>query len=262
MTMKSKTIGLRIAGCFFIAIIMVSCKSKDKLRPPKGFEKVEAPKEAYSQLKNPQPIQAKQNVSADKVQIRGHNFLFIVDGKPFSGDLVQSGEVSKVSDKELVIKSTEKGELTMRYSLPGNLTIPVKIGEKLSVDYRKRFYENSIGYTLTNYAGDQFVHASCKISNADTIRVALSKGIFIYQALGQKVEEKKSDFGIVRDIPVYLNINGRNTLLTPGKEQEVDINNVKFTVFVIVSTQMQSSEEKRSSSEGDGFTLEYAIVKK
>ena len=241
---------------------MISCRQKDKPKPPKGFEKVEAPKEAFSQLKNPEPVQAKQDVSVDKIPVRGHSFLFLADGKPISGDVVQSGEVSKVSDKELVIKSTEKGELTMRYALPGNLLIPVKTGERFSIDYHRRFYENSVGYTLSNYVGDQFVHSSSKISNADTIRVGLSKGIFIYQALNKTGEEKRSDFGIVRDIPVYLNVNGRNISLTVGKEQEVDINNAKFAVFVLVSTQMQSSEEKRSSSEGEGFTLEYSIVKK
>ncbi|MEP6846196.1 MAG: hypothetical protein ABI861_09340 [Panacibacter sp.] len=259
--MKSNTKGFRITGFIIIAIVMLSCAQK-KAKPPKGFEKVEAPKVAYSDLKNPEPVLVKQNLPIEKVQLGNHGFLFLSAGKPLSEDVSQIGTISSISDKDLIIKSTEKGDITMRYALPANLRMPVKAGERLSINYSKRFYGNSVGYTLSNYVGEQLIHASCKISNADTIRVELLKGVFIYQLLSKQVEEKKSDFGTIRDIPVYLSVNGRSMQLATGKEQEVNIYDAKFIVFVLVSTEMQSSEEKRASSEGDGFTLEYAIVKK
>jgi hypothetical protein len=137
----------------------------------------------------------------------------------------------------------------------------VQQGQKIRLDYRKKYFDNSIGYTLSNFAGDSLLHASAKLSDAKPISVNLSNAISISQT-GRVLDEKSSDFGILRQIQCVLSINGKRVELRPGGVQDVDIPGGRLAVIVLSSVENRPSAKSQATSEGEGFTLEYAIVKR
>jgi hypothetical protein len=256
--MKSKYYS--VASCIFI-FALIAC-NQNKPKKPKGFEKLDAPKEAYSELKTPAPVRDSQNLLAAKFQPGKHGFEFLVSGHPFTDSIMTNitGDVVSASKNEIRLHSN-RGEVTMRYSLPNDISIPVQQGQSLNINYHRQFFENSIGFTVVNSSKEDLLHASARLSADKPIDVPIFKGLSIRQT-DKTTDEKKSDYGTMRQVQTVLNVSGRNVEIVPGKIREIDFNGVKLSVIVLASVENKLGDEKKSSSEGEGFTLEYAIVRR
>jgi len=244
-----------------ICLFIISCTTTQKAAAPKGFEKLPAPKTAWSEVQLPSPVRPTQPGDVQTIQLGNHGFLFHSAGKPLTGPFTAEGEVVTVAAREITVRTADKGNISMRYALPAELQLPIKKGDRLTIRYQPKFYANSRGYILVNQLGEQLLHSSARLAGPDTLSAEIVKGLRLYQETDKSDSGQRSDFGVLTQLPVRLSFNQQNIPLTTGKVTEVDYAGAKYTVLVISSVRMQPSEQKRSTSEGDEFSLEYVLVK-
>lgn len=247
----------------YIMLALLACNTNSP-KKPKGFENLDTPRVAYSELKNPDPVTQGSNFARDTaVPLGKHGFSITMANQQAFVDSIGFAQTWQVvsSSKNNIVLQSDRGQLNLRYSLPGDLSIPVQAGQKIKLDYRKKYFDNSIGYTLSELAGDSLLHASAKLSDTKPISVNLSNGISISQT-GKVLDEKSSDFGVLRQIQCVLSIYNRRVELRPGGVQDVEVPGGRLAVIVLSSVENRPSAKSQPSSEGEGFTLEYAVVKR
>lgn len=261
-TMTTITTTYKLVACSLaISFLVLSCTATRTVSAPKGFEKLPAPKTVYSEVQMPVPVRSTQPGDIQAIPLGNHGFLFHSAGKPLTGAFTAVGEVVAVEPKEITVRTADKGDISMRYALPADIRLTVKKGDRLSIRYQPKFYANSRGYLLVNQLGEQLLHSSAKLAGPDTLSAEIVKGLRLYQEINNSDSGQRSDFGVLTHLPVRLSFNQQNILLSTGKPTEVDYAGAKYTVLVISSLRMQPSQQKRSATEGDEFSLEYVLIK-
>ncbi len=223
-----------------------------------GFEGLKAPQTEYSELSYPGPsfgktTEGKVTISAD------HGFVLLKDDKVIQGVVNVSGQVESADAKQVVLQ-TEGGIVTLLYAIPGGTKLSVKPGGKMSVCLQPGKLRHATEYTITDSLDGRLLHASAKQSSDKPVHTKLSDDVEVYQLLKGTQPEIAGQTS-VSTIPVMLSVKGKTTMVSGTDKTEVEINGAKYMVMVLNSIESRPAPGYEPESEGQGYWLEYSMVK-
>jgi hypothetical protein len=225
---------------------------------PEGFGTLEAPQTEYSELAYPGPSIAK--IDACQVMISSdHDFVLVKDAKAIHGVVRMMGQVESANEKQVVLQ-TDAGKVTLLYAIPGGLRLPVNAGGSMSVHVQPGILEHCNEYTVVDSVDGNLLHVSAKLNSDKPIHIRLSDDLEIYQMMKGEPPEISGHYS-VGSIPVVLRLKGNVIPLSSKDKTEVTINGARYNAIVLNSMESRLAPGYESQSEGQGYWLEYVMVR-
>ncbi len=216
---------------------------------PHGFDEKMVPKTEFSELRYPGPAVPARGDN-QYVLPKDHGFVFLAGEKPMGGGVRAAGTVTGVSEGGVVL-STDAGILSMRYNLPGGQQLAVKSGAAMSVSFTRGRGERVTDFMIVDSTDGKLLHASGRVNSMQPVHIKIADGLEIYQQPDAAADVK----------PVALRWLNKSISVGRKGGTVAAIDGQMYSVLVLDSRELHPAPGNELTSEGEGFYLEYAVVK-
>lgn len=246
-------IGLLLAFAQPVFLPVISAQDKT---PPK-------PKEPSSTLHMPNPVTVKPlQGSATLPEGVQHGYAVDVADRILTGNVDIKGRVTALESGRLVFATDKQQTGHLVYRLPRGMTLKLKTNDDFSLTRTMTGRGASLGYGLLLTGGKDLTLASGRVNGDIPNNITIVAGLTLRQAQDRSKKAAEGRYETTYNAPVTLVSDGQAKRLTTGEPTEFAFKGKTYLVMIRESSEIVPTKEKEASSEGQGFTLEYAITLK
>ena len=246
-------IGLLLAFAQPVFLPVISAQDKT---PPK-------PKEPSSTLHMPNPVTVKPlQGSATLPEGVQHGYAVDIADRILTGNVDVKGRVTALEAGRLVF-TTEKQETGhLAYRLPRGMALKLKHNDQFSLTRTMVGRGVTLGYTLLITGGKDLMVASGRAFGDTPNNLTILPGLVLRQVQDRTKVSAQGRYETTYATPATLTSDGQTKRLTTGEPAEFTSKGKTYLLMIRESSETVPAREKEGVSEGQGFTLEYAITLK
>jgi len=210
-------------------------------------------------LKLPEPLKREDTVPLMSKDTTAFIYRILINNKMAPDKFSVSGTLETVEKGNLLVK-TAQGQLMMQYFIPNNASLLVEKGGQITVTSNNEIKEATYNKLLHVQDSKGAILSAGRIRDNLPIQITINKNLSLQQApYNEKMIISNSDYDTHYSSPLFLVVNGKKTSIEQKKEFFFENNKQKYRLTVQLSSYSNPKPKYQSSSEGQGYFLEYLL---
>ncbi|MFN8254879.1 MAG: hypothetical protein U0W24_04270 [Bacteroidales bacterium] len=248
----------------FVLIIAFSVACSNNQKPGTGkfdLNGIKPPevKQPTLDLKLPEVLKQEDTVPPMTKDTTSFIYRILLNDKIPPDKFSLSGTLVAVEKGNLLVK-TAQGQLQMQYFIPKNESLLIEKGGQITITTNNEIKDASFNKLLHLEASKGVILSSGRITDNSPIQIIINKNLSLQQSsYNKKMIISNSEYDTHYSTTLFLVNNGNKKSMEQKKEFVFENNNQKYKLMIQLSSFSIPKPEYQSSSEGQGYYLEYLL---